>query len=122
MPWSKRLESKEKEVPDDVLVVMVQLIKTCYDIADTQFFLSVLQQGHECSLAAVSQLAAGHAHVQSVLPEHGIPVCANTAKTSSRETNLYCSILVAVTQILVCIFSCICSGFQSITHRVRGIS
>jgi len=24
MPWSKRLESKEKEVPDDVLVVMVQ--------------------------------------------------------------------------------------------------
>ena len=24
MPWSKRLESEEEEVPDDILVVMVQ--------------------------------------------------------------------------------------------------
>jgi len=121
MPWSKRLESEEEEVPDDILVVMVQLIETCYDIADTELFLSVFKQRHKGALATIRQLASGNTHVQSVLPQHCVPGSANTTKTSSGETNLHCSILVVVKQLLVgSIFSC--SGFQSITDRVRGIS
>jgi len=63
VPWSNWLEPKKEEVTDDVLVVMMQLIKASHNVADPQLLLGVLQQGDECALAAVRQLASGHAHV-----------------------------------------------------------
>jgi len=43
MPWSERLESKEEEVTNDVLVVMVKLIKTSHNIADTKLLFCVFK-------------------------------------------------------------------------------
>jgi len=96
VPWSERLESKEEEVPDHVLVVMMKLVNAGNNMTDAQFLLSVLQQRHECMFAALGQLGAGDANIQSVLPEHCVPGCLDTTKSRSRETNLDCSILVMV--------------------------
>jgi len=68
VPWSEWLESKKEEVADDVLVVMMELIQASHHVADPQLLLGILQQGYKSTLAAVSQLAAGDAHVQSLLP------------------------------------------------------
>jgi len=79
VPWSKRLESKEEEVADDVLVVMMELIQASHHVADPQLLLGVLQQGDEGTLAAIGELTAGDTHVQSLLPQYTIPTSANTA-------------------------------------------
>jgi len=83
VPWRERLESKEEEVADDVLVVMMELIQASHHVADPQLLLGVLQQGHKGTLAAVRQLAAGDAHVQSLLPQHTVPASAHAAQASS---------------------------------------
>jgi len=85
VPRSKGLESKKEEVTDDILVVMVQLIETCYDIANTELLLSVLEQRDEGALASVRELAAGHAHVEPFLPQHRLPGGPDAAKTRSGE-------------------------------------
>lgn len=119
MPWSDGLESKKEEVADDVFVVMMELIQTSHHMAYSQLLLCVLQQGHESTLAPISQLAASNTHVQPLLPEYRIPVSSDTTKPRSRETNLHCRIP-SVVQNLVTSFACV--GVQSIAHRVRGIS
>jgi len=118
VPWSDWLEPKKKEVADDVFVVMMELIKASHHMGDSQLLLRILQQGHESTLATVSQLATGNAHVQPLLPENSIPASADTAQPGSREANLNCRVL-GVVQILVASFACV--GVQSIAHRVRGI-
>jgi len=85
VPRSKGLESKKEEVADDVLVVMVQLIETCYDIANTELLLSVLEQRDEGAFASVRELAGRDAHVERVLPQHRVPVGPETAQTRSGE-------------------------------------
>jgi len=120
VPWSNWLEPKKEEVTDDVLVVMVQLIKASHNVADPQLFLGVLQQRDECALAAVRQLASGHAHVQSVLPQHRLPCGPCPAQTRRGETNLYGGVRVVVHCLVLDVLTC--DGVQSIAHRVRGIS
>jgi len=43
MPWSEWLESEEEEVTNDVLVVMMQLVNTGHNIADSKLLLCVLE-------------------------------------------------------------------------------
>jgi len=43
MPWSEWLEPKEEEVTNDVLVVVMQLINTSHNIADSKLLLCVLK-------------------------------------------------------------------------------
>jgi len=43
MPRSEWLEPEEEEVTDDVLVVVVQPIKTSHNIADSKFLLGVFK-------------------------------------------------------------------------------
>jgi len=119
VPWSKRLESKEEEVADDVLVVMMELIQASHHVADPELLLGVLQQRDECTLAAVGQLAPGDAHVQPLLPQHTIPASAHTTQPRGRETNLDCRVL-SIVHLLV-IFSFPCGRLQSLAHRVRGV-
>jgi len=57
VPWSNRLEPKEKEVPDDVLVVMMVPVETSDHVRDPKLLFCVLEQGDEGTLATVSQLA-----------------------------------------------------------------
>jgi len=118
VPWSEWLESKKEEVADDVLVVMMELIQASHHVANPQLLLGILQQGHESTLAAVCQLAAGDAHVQSLLPQHAVPASAHAAQPSSRETNLYCRVLSIVQNLVAVSFARV---LQSIAHRVRGI-
>ena len=61
------------------------LIETCYDIANTELFLSVLEQRDEGALASVCELAGGDAHVECLLPQHRVPVGPEPAQTRSRE-------------------------------------
>jgi len=68
VPWSKWLKSQEEEVADDVLVIMMELIQASHHMADPELLLGILQQGDEGALAAIGQLAASDAHVQSLLP------------------------------------------------------
>lgn len=124
VPRSEGLESKKEEVADDVLVVMVQLIETCYDIANTELLLSVLEQRDEGALASVRELAGGDAHVERVLPQHRVPVGPDPAQTRSGERDLHCSvwIVVQIARDRSPSIACGVIGFQSITLRVRGIS
>jgi len=43
MPWSEWLESEEEEVTNDVLVVVMQLVNTSHNIADSKLLLCVLK-------------------------------------------------------------------------------
>jgi len=44
VPWSNGLETEEEEVPDHVLVVVVQPIKTGNHMGHLKLFLSILEQ------------------------------------------------------------------------------
>lgn len=118
MPWSDWLEPKKQEVADDVLVVMMELIKASHHMANSQLLLRIFQQGDESTLAPVRQLAAGHTNIEPLLPQNSVPASTYTTQTSSRETDLHCRVL-RVVQNLVASFACV--GVQSIAHRVRGI-
>jgi len=50
MPWSNGLETEEQEVPDHVLVVMMQSIQAGYHVSHLQLLLGVLEEGDEGSL------------------------------------------------------------------------
>jgi len=121
VPRSEGLESKKEEVPDDVLVVVVKLIEARHHAGDPELLLRVLEERDEGALAAVRQLAARHAHVEAVLPQHRVPVGADPAQASRGEANLNRGVPVVVQQVLVGSAG-LCCGFQSIVRRVRGIS
>jgi len=78
MPRRDRLESKEQEVPDDVLVVG-RFVQTGDDVIHPQLLLGVLQQRDKRSLAPVRQLVLGDHHVEPVLPKHRLPLAPNSA-------------------------------------------
>jgi len=80
MPWSNGLETEEQEVPDDVLVVMVQSIKAGDHVAHFQLLLCILEQRNESSLGTLSQLVGTYTHIESVLPQHGLPVGAGATQ------------------------------------------
>jgi len=117
VPRSDRLETKEQKIPDDVLVVVVELVEASHDVADAQLLLGVLQEVDESLLAAVGQLGAGDEHVQALLPQHAGPRGAHPAQASSGETYLNCSVLGEVALLAAQIRSC-----RSIALGVRGIS
>merc|ERR1711890_127106 len=50
MPWSNGLETEEQEIPDHVLVVMMQPIQTGHHVSHLQLLLCILQEGDEGSL------------------------------------------------------------------------
>jgi len=81
MPGSYRFKPEEQEVPDNILVVVVG-VETGNHVVHTQLLLGVLQQGHECVLAAVRQLVLGDCHVEPILPEHGLPLATNPSNPS----------------------------------------
>jgi len=56
VPWSNGLETEEEEVPDHVLVVMVQPIKAGDHMGHLQLFLSILKQRDKGPLGALSEL------------------------------------------------------------------
>jgi len=122
VPWSKWLKSQEEEVADDVLVIMMELIQASHHMADPELLLGILQQGDEGALAAIGQLTAGDAHVQSLLPQHTVPASAHTTQASGRETNLDCRVLVVVHHAVVIIsFPCTRFLLSTCARRVRGI-
>jgi len=53
MPWSNGLETEEQEIPDHVLVVMVQSIEAGHHMGDFQLFLGILQQGDKGPLGTL---------------------------------------------------------------------
>jgi len=118
VPRSDRLEAKEKKIPDDVLVVMVQLIQAGHDVAHAQLVLGVLKQADECLSRPILELCCCYRHIKTVLPEYGRPEAPHSTNTGSRETYLNCLVLRgggASLEVYI-------SGFQSIVLGVRGIS
>jgi len=83
MPRSNGLETEKQEIPDHVLVVMVQSVEASHHMSDLQLFLGIFQQGDEGPLGALGQLIGADANIQSVLPEHGLPVGAGATQTCS---------------------------------------
>jgi len=121
MPWSNGLETEEQEVPDHVLVVMMQSIQAGYHVSHLQLLLGVLEEGDEGSLWSLGQLAGGYTHVKPILPQHSFPVGAGASQSCSREGDLSGLVLA----ILCCrIWSCILVSISalSIAVKVRGIS
>jgi len=104
---------------------MMELIQASHHVTDPQLLLGVLQQGDEGTLAAISQLAAGDAHVQSLLPQHTVPASANTTQASGRETNLDRRVLVVVHAVVIITFPCarltMSMAMSTTAVRVRGI-
>jgi len=121
MPWSNGLETEEQEVPDHVLVIMMQSIQAGYHVSHLQLLLGVLEEGDEGSLWSLGQLAGGYTHVKPILPQHSFPVGAGASQSCSREGDLSGLVLA----ILCCrIWSCILVSISalSIAVKVRGIS
>jgi len=56
VPWSNGLETEEEEVPDHVLVVVVQPIKAGNHMGHLQLFLSILEQRDKGPFGALSKL------------------------------------------------------------------
>jgi len=88
VPWSNGLETEEEEVPDHVLVVVVQPIEAGDHVRHLQFFLSILEQRDESSLGALSKLVRSDTHIESLLPHDRLPVGAGAAKSCSGEADL----------------------------------
>jgi len=122
VPWSNGLETEEEEVPDHVLVVVVQPIKTGDHMGHLQLFFSILEQRDKGPLGALSELVGSDAHIKSLLPDDGLPVGAGAAKPCSGEADLGGSIGAFLLDRVgrSCIFVLI--GFLSIVLKVRGIS
>jgi len=122
VPWSNGLETEEEEVPDHVLVVVVQPIKTGDHMGHLKLFLSILEQRDKGPLGALSKLVRSDAHIKSLLPHDGLPVGAGAAKPCSGEADLGGSIgaLLLGRVGRSCIFVLV--GFLSIVLKVRGIS
>lgn len=80
MPWSNGLETEEQKVPHDVLVVIVEPVEAGHHVGDLQLFLGILQQGDKGSLGALRQLVGSDADVESLLPEHGLPLVGGPAE------------------------------------------
>jgi len=119
MPWSDRLETKEQEVPDHVLVVIVQPVKTSHHVADLELLLGVLEEGHEGPLGALGQLRRAHRDVKPLLPKHSFPESPGAAQSFCGEADLSGLVLAALRRVWGCI---LVVGFLSIAHKVRGIS
>jgi len=122
MPWSNGLETEKEEIPDHVLVVMVQSVETSNDMSHLQLLLCIFQQGDEGPLGAFGQLVGGHTDVQPVLPKHGFPVGTGAPQTCSRKSDLCGLVLPSPNWCWLgnCIFVFI--GVLSIDLKVRGIS
>lgn len=117
VPRSDRLEAKEKKIPDDILVVVVQLVQASHDVAHAQLVLGVLEQTDECLSRPILELCRCYRHIKTVLPEYGRPKAPHSTNTGSRETYLNCLVLRGGASLKIDI-----SGFQSIVLGVRGIS
>jgi len=121
MSWSNGLETEEQEIPDHVLVVMVQSVKASHHVGDLQLLLSVLQQRDEGPLGAFRQLVGANTDIQSFLPQHSLPVGAGAAQACGRECYLGGLLLVTANcRLGYCILVFV--GFLSIDLKVRGIS
>merc|ERR1712080_750378 len=53
MPWSNGLETEEQEIPDHVLVVMMQPIQTGHHVSHLQLLLCILQEVYVCLCVSV---------------------------------------------------------------------
>lgn len=63
MPRGNGLETEEQEIPDHVLVVMVESVKAGHHMSDLQLLLGILQQGDEGPLGALGQLVGANADI-----------------------------------------------------------
>jgi hypothetical protein len=52
--WSDGLEPEEKEIPDDILVIMVEAVQAGNHMGNLQLLLCILQQRDECMFTAIS--------------------------------------------------------------------
>jgi len=121
MPWSNGLETKEQEVPDHVLVVIMQPVEAGNHVGHLQLLLGVLQQGDEGPLGALGQLTGADADVEPLLPEHGLPVSPGPAEACCGEADLGGAVEATLLRRLWCCILVIV-GFLSIVLKVRGIS
>lgn len=120
MPWSNRLETKEQEVPDHVLVVIMQSVKAGHHVADLQLLLGVLEEGDEGPLGALGKLSRAHGDVKPLLPQHSFPESPGAAQSFCGEADLSGLVLAALRRVWGCILVVV--GFLSIARKVRGIS